>query len=278
MVDWSDKVADDFRTRIILDADNPILAFKANRDRYTPSSQRSYSGLPHLGSRASEDALTWNVFRSLQKAKKLDIITEHLAIGRPRGMLLWTLAPEPDETGARIQYMVGSVIRKHDGVVPGQVTEPDVIILGTEGIAVIECKLGEPSKAPSHLWEGSTGSVGKRLPTYMRVEPRLLRQGLWDNEVANVYQLVRMAFYALQFSEGVSVPPVVVSLVNDRNWNLQIRKLGRSAAELWDFFTHTLATPELRTQSTSWQRIRSLVSESSVGGVSDYLSSHPCLA
>lgn len=87
-VDWSDKVALDFRTRIIVEPDSPILAFKANRDRYTRRTQPGYEGLPYLGSQDSEDALTWNVFRGLQKARRLDIVCNDLDIGEPRGMLL----------------------------------------------------------------------------------------------------------------------------------------------------------------------------------------------
>jgi len=57
-------------------------------------------------------------------------------------------------------------------------TEPDVIIviLGTRGVAVIECKLGEPEKPLSHLWEGSPYSVRKRLPIYQQAEPNLLKE------------------------------------------------------------------------------------------------------
>ena len=47
------EVARDYRTEIIVDWDNPILAFKANRDRYTYPDQNA--GLPHLGSPNSED-------------------------------------------------------------------------------------------------------------------------------------------------------------------------------------------------------------------------------
>lgn len=48
-VDWSDKVAIDFRSRVIADPDNPILAFKANRDRYTRGIRPSYAGLSYQG-------------------------------------------------------------------------------------------------------------------------------------------------------------------------------------------------------------------------------------
>ena len=63
-MDWSDKVAADFRGRMIVEPDSPILALKANRDRYTRGPQPSYAGLPYLGSQASEDA---NSVRSVRK-------------------------------------------------------------------------------------------------------------------------------------------------------------------------------------------------------------------
>lgn len=74
-VNWEEIVVADYRERISIDGDSPILAFKANRDRYTNlPNQKYYAGLPHLGSLQSEDALTWNVLRSLQKVNRLDII------------------------------------------------------------------------------------------------------------------------------------------------------------------------------------------------------------
>lgn len=46
-IDWSDKVVRDFRKRILVDANSPILACKANRDRFY---QKKYAGMAHLGS------------------------------------------------------------------------------------------------------------------------------------------------------------------------------------------------------------------------------------
>lgn len=173
-VDWNEKVVEDYRERMIVDPDNPILAFKASRDRYTKAPKQSrYAGLPYLGSADSEDALTWNVFRALQKAESLGVITDSLRIGQPQGLLIWTLAPELDESNATLQFEMGKLIRKFDGIIPGQVTEPDVILLGTAGIAVIECKLSRPDTAPTHLWEGTVGSVEKRLPIYLVKFPTL---------------------------------------------------------------------------------------------------------
>lgn len=34
-INWETKVVENYRDRIIVDCDNPILAFKASRERYT---------------------------------------------------------------------------------------------------------------------------------------------------------------------------------------------------------------------------------------------------
>jgi hypothetical protein len=276
-IDWSDKVATDFRSRMIIEPDSPILAFKANRDRYTQGTQPSYAGLPYLGSQASEDALTWNVFRSLQKARRLDIICSDLDIGEPRSMLLWTLAPELDSESTDLQYTVGALIRKFDGILHGQVTEPDVIVLGTKGVAIIECKLSEREKPPSHLWEGSLDSVRKRLPIYRQAESRLLKRDIAEEQIVEIYQLIRMAFYALQLGKSLPSSPVVVSLANETNWHLEIRRLRKSPAELWDFFQDAVETSNLRKKELSWQHIARLITGSSLDELSYYLSTHPCL-
>lgn len=277
-INWDAKVVEDYRERIIVDANNPILAFKANRDRYTNlPNQGEYAGLPYLGSWHSEDALTWNIFRSLQKFNSLSIITEKLGIGHPQGLLLWTLAPEVDEINAKLQYETGALIRKFDGIFRGQVTEPDVILLGTTGIAVIECKLSEPSKALSHLWEGKVDSVEKRLPIYRREIPNLVKT---DNleEIASIYQLLRMAFYAMKLGTHFRIDPVLVSLSNEKNWDKEIRKLGKSPPELWKVFREEiLGKNSPRCESLHWQTICELVKATPLDSLVVHLSTHPCL-
>ena len=277
MIDWSDKVAADFRSRIIVDPDNPVLAFKANRDRYGQRGHPVYAGLPHLGSQASEDAVTWNVFRSLQKGQRLHVISKELGIGEPRALLLWTLAPQVDDISAKLQYEVGMLIRRFDGILRGQMTEPDVIILGVQGVAVIECKLSEAEKPPAHLWEGSIDSARKRLWMYKKAEPTLLQKDVTDAQVGEIWQLVRMAFYTLQLGKTLSCDAVVVSLANERNWSVQIPRLNKSAAELWEFFLYAVASSNLRKRSTNWQRLQTLIADYSLDELTDYLSTHPCL-
>lgn len=278
-VNWGPEVVEDYRERIIVDPDNPILASKANRDRYTNlPNQAKYAGLPHLGSKHSEDALTWNVFRSLQLTRNLDLVTRELAVGEPEGLLLWTLAPDIGDVNADLQYVAASLIRKFDGIFPGQITEPDVILLGTNGIAVIECKLSEPDKAPAHLWEGNLESVRKRIPIYRKEMPGLIAGLATEEDIAPLYQLVRMAFYAMKLSARFGVKPVVVSLANERNWSLKIGRLGKSASELWEVFCRqTLGQESRHCENLTWQRIRQLITGGLLDNLSLYLSTHPSL-
>jgi len=278
-MDRDNIVVEDYRQMITVDPDSPILAFKASRDRYTDlPRQKHYAGRPYLGSKHSEDALTWNVFRTLQQARRLDIIGDTLEIGQPRGMLLWTLAPEMDDEDAELQYATGSIIRSFDGKFRGQITEPDVILLGTAGIAVIECKLSEPNKAPSHLWEGRIESVGKRLPVYKGELPNLINRKAKNEDIALVYQLVRMAFYAMKLGEHFHLEPVLVSLANEKNWNFEIRKQGKSPSEIWDIFhNQVLGEFSPRCECLKWQTISSLIKGKSLNSLEAYLLSHPCL-
>lgn len=277
--DFEEKVVVDYRQRIFVDSDSPLLAFKANRDRYTNlPNQKDYAGKPYLGSWNSEDALTWNVFRSLQKTGQLGIITNKLGIGEARASLFWTLAPEPDSASAELQYVTGSVIRKFDGVLPGRITEPDLIILATAGIVVIECKLSEPGKAPSHLWEGSPDSIRKRLPIYRGEIPHLLSDIASHDDIAAVYQLVRMAFYAIKLGTMFGVEPVLVSLSNAENWSLEMKKLRSSPSELWRrFCNNILGESRPRCESLFWQDIRAVLQDKVLDALSLYLRNHPCL-
>ena len=105
----------------------------------------------------------------------------------------------------------------------------------------------------------------------------MLRPGIADTQVAVIYQLVRMAFYAIQLGKAFSCTPVIVSLTNERNWHLRIRRLGKSAAGLWEFFQHAVEAPNLRKESTSWQWVRNLIASYPLSELSRYLSTHPCL-
>lgn len=64
----NDLMEYDFRNNLIIDKNNPILIQKAWRDRFSAESHwnAGYGGEAYLSRKNSEDALTWNIFRSLQ--------------------------------------------------------------------------------------------------------------------------------------------------------------------------------------------------------------------
>lgn len=275
----------DFRQRIIIDADNPILAMKANRDRYTQlPNQKKYAGMPYLGSCNSEDALTWNVFRSLQKFKKLNIVTEWLSldIGEPTALLLWSLAPELLGNTGDLQYRLGDLIRSTDGTLSGQISEPDVVLQGTKGVAIIECKLGDPYKALSHLWEGrDVRRIKTRFDCYLQNVPSLLKYEVTEHNVESryihIYQLVRMSYFAVMLGQTYQIPSFVVSVGNNTNWSINIHKRNKSACDLWKDFLDCLGNIELKCNSTYWQSLLPIVKSEGLNSLYNYLYEHPCL-
>jgi hypothetical protein len=60
------KVFVDFKDNLIVDPDDPIIAGQARNWRY---SKGLVKGLSYLGSENSEDAMTWNVFKTLEKSR-----------------------------------------------------------------------------------------------------------------------------------------------------------------------------------------------------------------
>ncbi|MEE8432407.1 MAG: hypothetical protein V3S16_14260 [Candidatus Desulfatibia sp.] len=59
------KVFVDFKDNLIVDPDDPIIASQAINWRY---SKGIVKGLSYLGSKNSEDAMTWNIFKTLEKS------------------------------------------------------------------------------------------------------------------------------------------------------------------------------------------------------------------
>lgn len=158
-------------------------------------------------------------------------------------------------------------------------TEPDVILLGTNGIAVIECKLGESDKSLSHLWEGSDASVNKRIVVYSKEIPALVKTRDLA-QLASVYQLIRMAFYSFKLGEHFNLAPVLVSISNKHNWKIKIRMggLNKTPAEFWNHFQKDiLGDKSLRCKKLYWQDILDVVRGRSTDTLYDYLEAHPCL-
>lgn len=274
-VDFIEKIASDYRNRIIVDRDNPILAFKSIRDRYINSHGAEAVGKSYLGSNASEDALTWNVFRILYRKNRISCLFKGEGFGRIRSLALWCLTPDIKHWNKRFQFSIGESIRRFDGIFKGQTTEPDVIMLGSTGLCIIECKLGHPNKPLSHLWEGPLDSIKKRIPIYaqeVKVFERFLRP-----ESTDFYQLIRMAFYVIILARKYNVRPYLISLTNANNWELKIG--GKAPRNIWNDFQVMAKDilPDLRLRSLFWQDLIEIPEIKKIDSLYRYLKNHPCL-
>jgi hypothetical protein len=279
-IDWRDEIVRDYRDRILVDPDNPILALKANKDRYDNSSVKSqpeYAGLSHLGSTESNNAILWNVFRYLQKAGRLNVITNKLEIGEPRGLLLWALAPELDSVNAELQYVANDVMRRLGTSFSEGVTESDFIVLGTTGVAVgIGCNVSQLGDGELYSWEGSLKQVGQ-LRAYREKNPGFINQDTTGYELIPVYQLVKLAVFAKELGAHFGVEPVVSTLAGTKTFFARDIELGRSAADWWGTFVGMLGENAIKCKHVFWQDIPGQILDLPMLELNQYLLTHPCL-
>ena len=81
------KVYENWRDNIVVDADASAVAWKAERDTF--GTHTSVPGVSRLASENSEDALAWNLFRSLEKVGRLDAIARPLGLDDDFQVLYW---------------------------------------------------------------------------------------------------------------------------------------------------------------------------------------------
>ncbi len=105
----------DYRGNLIADKNNPILIQKAWRDRFSSKSHWDAGcGIEYISKPNSEDALTWNVFRTLQLSGKkgLKIVSNLFNISKVNTMLFWGCDVESYGEG---QQLLNILIRTVDG-------------------------------------------------------------------------------------------------------------------------------------------------------------------
>ncbi len=226
----------------------------------------------------------WNVLRYLQKVGRLDIITRELGIGEPRGLLLWGLAPEPDGKSAELQYVTGDLLRRFDATFAEGVTEPDVTLLGTTGIAVA-MGVSQLRQDERHLWEGSLEQVGQ-LQAYREQHPAFIKEDvndselisvLVDNDLTSVYQFVKLAIFAKELGAHFGVEPMVVALASSKYFLEKNTESGWSAADRWNTFVDILGENAIKCKELLWQDILGLKIDPAALVLSQYLLTHPYL-
>ncbi|MBT4400685.1 MAG: hypothetical protein HOM18_12810 [Candidatus Marinimicrobia bacterium] len=230
----------DYRKNLIADKNNPILIQKAWRDFYSGGSSygNSLVGKAYLGVEHGEDALTWNVFRSLQLhgPKGLRVIEKTFGLDTIEGLLFWGCDVE---SGSNSQQWLNATIRYIDGGIKGPVTEPDMVIITKSQVVFVECKLKRhdltsPWKASS---DGSKHRYRRYIDTFGYTS--LDDLGSWKN----VYQLIRNYVYACELAAELDKSPQVIPLIREED------------IPFWEPFYIELQSrePSIFNQIYSWQ-------------------------
>ncbi len=243
----------DFRNNLIIDSDNPILIQKACRDRFSSKSHwnAGYGGEAYLSRENSEDALTWNVFRSLQAAGEygLKVISDSFNITKVEKILFWGCDVE---NNGDEQQLLNILIRTIDGKHIGTMTEPDLVLITETEVIFVECKLNQNGNVSP--WRAQGDGAKKRMKTY-------IEEGFTElndiNDWELVYQLIRQYVYAKSLSEKLNKKPAVISFINNKHKEVLSKyylKIKESAINDTGIFKDFV----------TWQDIRKKISESNL--------------
>lgn len=272
----------DHRENIIVDSNHPILTWKANKDRLRPSwfpldIQKDFpGGLPKLGSMHSEDALTWNVFRTLQLKNKIQCLTKifnpDLDIYR-----VWFWGHDADQESPKIDAEIQDILNQMEpwgknGV--KQQTEPDVILCGNRHVVMVECKLGEPDKTVK-AWQRS--STGMRREYAVFIEGRRFKLFVdsfdYERDGNRFYQLFRNYLLGAAIASRWNTEFSLLAIVNALNSNRD----GRSHRDEFNSFRSVLAEPS-NTFIITWQQLwEALPREENLSPLREYMARHPLL-
>ncbi len=202
----------DYRENLIVDKNNPILIQKAWRDRFSSEShwRAGYGGQAYLSKPNSEDALTWNVFRTLQLSgeRGLKVVSDIFKVSRVDKMLFWGCDVEHQ---GEEQQLLNILIRTIDGKHRGTMTEPDLVIITEREVVFVECKLNQ--NGSTSPWKAQGRGAEKRLKTYAEIFPEIKSISDW----VSVYQLIRQYVFARSLGEYLKKKPVVVPIINEKH-------------------------------------------------------------
>ncbi len=238
------KVYDDWRDNIVVDPDAPPLAWRAGRGVF--GTHTSVPGRPYLASENSEDALSWNLFRTLERTGHLDVVTRALGLEDKLQVLYWHRPWGSAEPLPEIR-----VALKQTELWRGYHAEVGVILKGQHYLVMVECKLGRPG-AHVRTWE--RGGSGRIPPTYERFLRALLADVQdWETTMRRFYQLLRHLTLANELCrlDGWPLEPHLLAVVNALNVNQD----GTPHAVEFEAFRSVLRLLPERTHLLTWQEL-----------------------
>lgn len=272
----------DYRENIVVDCDNSVLRWKASssklrRDWFHSEVQKAFpEGLPQIASENSEDALSWNVFRSLHFAKKLQLILDLVAIDTEvEAIYFWGRDPDKEspETDREIQQALNEM-EPWGRIGRRQQTETDVILRGRRHLIMVESKLGEPSKKIRAWSRGRPGVPPDYIHFVQGMQRKLFTDQFDYNRDGNrFYQLFRNYILGAALSERWNIEFSLAAIVNSLNTNSN----GRTHEEEFRAFKSLLIEPA-NAVFLSWQQVwESLRDEPELASLQEWLLRNPCL-
>jgi len=276
----------DYRENIIVDPDHRVLAWKANKDRFSSKlfcaevREAFPEGLPRIGSQHSEDALSWNVFRSLQLAQKLRLVGDFAAPGEDfEAVYFW--GRDAHQASQQIDPEIQATLNEMEPWGENgarQQTETDVMLRGKRHVIMIESKLGKPGEAKERWCRSKSGMRPQYRPFLERVEeergePLFSPSFDYEKDGNRFYQLFRNYLLGAGLSLKWGAEFSLLAIVNSLNCNLD----GRSHQEEFESFRSLLVDPSnafLITSQQIWERLRS---EPGLHNLQMWLLNHPLL-
>jgi len=264
----------DYRENIIVDADHPILKWKASK-----RNEKLPDGSPYIASQHSEDALSWNVFRSLQLASRLRLLTDRLPIQVDiEKLYFWQHDVErwSQEIAPEIQDVLNE-IEPWGKNGRRQQTESDVILRGKHHIVMIESKLGKPNEMVKAWARGGSPSRPMRSD-YLKFIQKLSADLFSDSfdfqrDGRRFYQLFRNYLLGEALSQRWGTHFSLLAIVNSLNRNLE----GRKHEEEFRSFQTLLVEPA-NTFLMTWQQLcEVLPADPKLLQLRQWLWSHPLL-
>jgi hypothetical protein len=265
-----------------VDSTHPILAWKASKDLLRPGwftkdlQERFPAGLPKISSVHGEDALTWNVFRTLQLANRIDCLTDTFMPGLDGNKVyFWghDADQQSEEIDSEIQYVLDEMEPWGKGGVKQQ-TEPDVIARGKHHVVVVECKLGKPGQKV-RAWQRSRIGMPPEYANFLAERELRLFAGTfkYERDGNRFYQLFRNYVLGAALRSRWNTDFSLVAIVNSMNSNVG----GKSHEREFNSFRFLL-TNFSNTHIISWQQICNVIpKEKNLLSLRSYLVDHPLL-
>jgi hypothetical protein len=163
---------------------------------------------------SGEDALSWNLFRTLERTGHLDLVARSLGLEDDFKMLYWH---RPWDSAEPLPEIRAALKRAEPW--RGYHTEADIILKGQRYLVMVECKLGR-SGAHVRAWE--RGSKGRIPPSYQEpLRDLLADMGKWEATMRRFYQLLRRLVLAHELCrpDGWPLEPHLLAVVNALNVN-----------------------------------------------------------